>query len=207
MRSRKEKRKFTKGKRRKGKKGKKVKSETVVSENSLIMEICVDSGNHSTTKCKAKGSNPSKDGWMNNKYKNNINSQNCSYSSFLPSQVFASPQQTPFHSLVKTKIQNLNFDFCRKWGSCMSCTRWVECVDVMYMMWLCVGRAFTCCVARSIWMRIEEIIAVWSFGSFPPCFLWLMQFHLHFSAQTAVETSVLLIFQPSLVSANEKVSS
>src|SRR5690242_12565248 len=91
------------------KKRQKGKSETVVSENSLIMEICVDSGNHSTTKCKAKGSNPSKDGWMNNKYKNNINSQNCSYSSFFPSQVFASPQQTPFHSLVKTKIQNLNF--------------------------------------------------------------------------------------------------
>jgi hypothetical protein len=163
---------------------------------------------HRKAKYKVQGSNPSQSRpeWLRSTRTTTM-ANKCDCTSFLPSQLFASPQQTQFIRWWRQKSKISIFDFCQKWGSCMSCTRWVECVNVMYMVWLCVGRAFSCCVARSIWLRIEEIISVWTFGSLPPCFLWLTQFHLHFTVQTAVETSSLLIFQSSLVFSNEEASS
>ena len=50
----------------------------------------------------------------------------CDCTSFPPSQLFASPQQTHNCFLKLIRIQKFDFCFCQKWGSCKSCTRWIR---------------------------------------------------------------------------------
>ena len=94
----------------------------------------------------------------------------------------------------------MSFDFFQKWGSCMSCTRWVEWMNVMYKMWLCDGRAVKWCVDRPDWLRIEEVFAVWNFWSVSPLFPAGFAETLTLTAQTAVENFTLSIFQLKVVS-------
>ena len=79
-------------------------------------------------------------------------------------------------------------DYVRKWGSCKSCTRWVRYDNVVYMMWLCVERAFERCVEGPHWLRIEEVVAIWNSRGFSPLLPKLLLLLLLFTVQTAAET-------------------
>jgi hypothetical protein len=176
------------------------------SENPMLRRT--SKSKHRKAKYKVQGSNPSqgRPEWLRSTRTTTM-ANKCDCTSFLPSQLFASPQQTPFHSLVKTKIQNLNFWFLSK----------MRVLHVLYEM----SRICGCDVHDAIvcWKSFQLLC-----GSFdldkswrnyfrlkfwvvsPHCFLWLMQFHLHFTVQTAVETSSLLNFQLNVISSIVKAS-
>ena len=83
------------------------------SENPMLRRT--SKSKHRKAKYKVQGSNPSqgRPEWLRSTRTTTM-ANKCDCTSFLPSQLFASPQQTPFHSLVKAKIQNLNFWFLSK---------------------------------------------------------------------------------------------
>ena len=169
------------------------------SENPMLRRT--SKSKHRKAKYKVQGSNPSQGRPERLRSTRTTTMANkCDCTSFLPSQLFAGPQQTPFHSLVKAKIQNLNFWFLSK----------MRVLHVLYEM----SRMCECDVHDEIvcWKSFQLLCGSFDldedwrnycslkFPGFPSVIVWLMNKKSQKGLQPEVISTVLFQHSKSISS-------